>query len=40
MEVSDKVQDLGKKVGQGTFGRLEALRVGKPCQLVQVVAQT
>ena len=39
MEVSDEVQDLGKKVEQGTFGRLEALRVGKPCQLVQVVAQ-
>ena len=39
MEVSDEVQDLGKEVGQGTFGRLEALCVGKPCQLVQVVAQ-
>ena len=39
VEVSDEVQDLGKKVEQGTFGRLEALRVGKPCQLVQVVAQ-
>ena len=40
MEVSDEVQDLGKKVGQGTFGRLEALCVGKPRELVQVVAQT
>ena len=39
MEVSDEVQDLGKKVGQDTFGRWEALCVGKPCELVQVVAQ-
>ena len=40
MEVSDDVQDLGKEVEQGTFGRLEALRVGKSRELVQVVAQT
>ena len=40
MEVSDEGQDLGKEVGQGTFGRLEALCVGKPRELVQVVAQT
>ena len=40
VEVSDEVQDLGKKVGQGTFGRLEALCVGKSRELVQVVAQT
>ena len=40
MEVSDEVQDLGKEVGQGTFGQLEALRVGKSRELVQVVAQT
>ena len=40
VEVSDEVQDLGKEVGQGIFGQLEALRVGKPCQLVQVVAQS
>ncbi len=39
MEVSDEGQDLGKKVGQGTFGRWEALCVGKPCELVQIVAQ-
>ena len=39
VEVSDEVQDLWKKVGQGTFGRLEALRVGKSRELVQVVAQ-
>ena len=39
MEVSDEGQDLGKKVGQGTFGRLEALCVGKPRELVQIVAQ-
>ena len=39
MEVSDEVQDLGKEVGQGTFGQLEALRVGKSRELVQVVAQ-
>jgi len=39
VEVSDEVQDLGKKVGQGTFGRLEALCVGKSRELVQVVAQ-
>ena len=40
VEVSDEVQDLGKEVGQGTFGQLEALRVGKSRELVQVVAQT
>ena len=40
VEVSDEGQDLGKKVGQGTFGRWEALCVGKPCELVQIVAQT
>ena len=40
MEVSDEVQDLGKEVRQGTFGRLEALSVGKSRELVQVVAQT
>ena len=40
MEVSDEGQDLGKEVGQGTFGRLEALCVGKSRELVQVVAQT
>ena len=40
VEVSDEVQDLGKKVGQGTFDRLEALCVGKSRELVQVVAQT
>jgi len=40
VEVSDEVQDLGKEVGQGTFGRLEALCVGKSRELVQVVAQT
>ena len=40
MEVSDKGQDLGKEVGQGTFGRLEVLCVGKSRELVQVVAQT
>ena len=39
VEVSDEVQDLGKEVGQGTFGRLEALCVGKSRELVQVVAQ-
>ena len=39
MDVSDEVQDLGKEVGQGTFGRLEALCVGKSRELVQVVAQ-
>ena len=39
VEVSDEVQNLGKKIGQGTFGRLEALRVGKFRELVQVVAQ-
>ena len=39
MEVSDDVQDLGKEVGQGTFGRLEALCVSKSRELVQVVAQ-
>ena len=39
MEVRDEVHDLWKKVGQGTFGRLEALRVGKSRELVQVVAQ-
>lgn len=39
MEVSDEVQDLGQEVGQGTFGRLEALCVSKPRELVQVVAQ-
>ena len=39
VEVSDEVQDLWKKVGQGTFGRLEALCVGKSRELVQVVAQ-
>ena len=39
VEVSDEGQDLGKKVGQGTFGRLEALCVGKPRELVQIVAQ-
>ena len=39
VEVSDEVHDLWKKVGQGTFGRLEALRVGKSRELVQVVAQ-
>ena len=38
-EVSDEGHDLGKKVGQGTFGRLEALCVGKPRELVQIVAQ-
>ena len=40
VEVSDEVQDLGKEVGQGTFGRLEALCVGKSRKLVQVVAQS
>ena len=40
MEVSDEVQDLGKEVGQGTFGRMEALCVGKSRELVQVVAQS
>ena len=40
VEVSDEGQDLGKKVGQGTFGRLEALCVGKPCELVQIIAQS
>lgn len=40
VEVSDEVQDLGKEVGQGTFGRLEALCVGKSRELVQVVAQS
>ncbi len=40
VEVSDDVQDLGKEVGQGTFGRLETLCVGKSRELVQVVAQT
>ena len=40
MEVSDEVQDLGKEGGQGTFGRLEALCVGKSRKLVQVVAQS
>ena len=40
MEVSDDVLDLGKEFGQGTFGRLEALCVGKSRELVQVVAQT
>ena len=40
VKVSDEVQDLGKEVGQGTFGQLEALRVGKSRELVQVVAQT
>ena len=40
VEVSDEVQDLGKKVGQDTFGPLEALCVGKSRKLVQVVAQT
>ena len=39
MEVSDEVQDLGKEVRQGTFGRMEALCVGKSRELVQVVAQ-
>ena len=39
VEVSDEVKDLGKEVGQGTFGQLEALRVGKSRELVQVVAQ-
>ena len=38
--MSDEIQDLGKKVGQGTFGRLEALCVGKSRELVQVVAQS
>ena len=37
--MSDEVHDLGKEVGQGTFGRLEALCVGKSRELVQVVAQ-
>ena len=40
MEASDEVQDLGKKVGQGINGRLEALCVGKSRKLVQVVAQS
>lgn len=40
VEVSDEVQDLGKEGGQGTFGRLEALCVGKSRKLVQVVAQS
>ena len=39
VEVSDEVKDLGKEVGQGTFGRLKALCVGKSRELVQVVAQ-
>lgn len=39
MEVSDEVQDLGKEVGQGTFGRLKALCVGKSRELVQIIAQ-
>ena len=38
MEVSDEGQDSGKEVGQGIFGRLEALCVGKSRELVQVVA--
>ena len=37
--MSDEVQDLGKEVGQGIDGRLEALCVGKSRELVQVVAQ-
>ena len=40
VEVSDEGHELGKKVGQGTFGRWEALCVGKPCELVQIVAQS
>ena len=38
MEVSDEVQDLGKEVGQGINGRLEALCVGKSRELVQIIA--
>ena len=38
--MSDEAQDLGKEVGQSINGRLEALRVGKSRELVQVVAQT
>ena len=40
VEVSDEGQDLGKEVRQGTFGRMEALCVGKSRELVQIVAQT
>ena len=34
MEVGDEGRDPGIKVGQGIDGRLEALRVGEPCELV------
>ena len=40
VEVSDEGMNLEKEVGQGTFGRLEALCVGKSRELVQIIAQS